>query len=244
MNKVSIVGIGFRPLDRGARAAVLGSDVVLANDRLREVFKGYEEYEAVKERIIVHGSVGEMLEYIDDHCRARKIALLAAGDPMFFGIGHEVVERTGRDSVEVFPDLSSIQVAFARTRETSNSALLISLHGGPDPGRRRKLEHEVHELPALLERHGKLAILTDRENSPSVIASEIAGHPASGPSQPAVKMYVCEKLGYADERVTEGRPEDFSGGDFEHPNVVIIVREAGEAGLVTPPGTAEQGTSA
>ena len=35
-------------------------------------------------------------------------------------------------------------------------------------------------------------------------------------------MYVCEKLGYKDEKITEGTPEVIAEGPFEHPNVVII----------------------
>lgn len=236
MNKISVIGIGFRPLDSRARDAVLGSAAVLANDRLREVFKRYDEYDAVKDRIIVHGGVAEMMDYIENAFMGDTLALLAAGDPMFFGIGRMIVERFGRDAVEVFPDLSSIQVAFARTREASNNALLISLHGGPDPEKRRKLEHEVNELPALLERYSTMAILTDRENNPSVIAAAIAGHTASGPYQRPLKMYVCEQLGYDNERIREGAPADFIGGSFEHPNVVIIVRDAGSTGCGAPQG--------
>jgi precorrin-6Y C5,15-methyltransferase (decarboxylating) len=222
MNKINVIGIGFRPLDNRAKKCLLSSDDVLANSRLLDVFKNYDEYENVKDRIIVHGSVYEMLDYIGDNYKQKKIALLAAGDPMFFGIGRLAIERFGQDAVEVYPDLSSMQVAFSRVRETSNNALLMSLHGGPNPEKRRKMEYEISEVPGLLKRHGKIGILTDKVNSPEKIAETIFRQSAISDQLSAVKMYVCEKLGYDDEKMTSGTPEEISKKTFEHPNIVII----------------------
>lgn len=219
MNKIHIIGIGFRPLEKRAGDAVLQCEDVLVNGRLLEVFKGYTEYDGVKDKIIIHANVYETLDYIADKYKQRKISLLAAGDPMFFGIGRLVVERLGRDAVEVFPDLSSIQVAFSRVRETSNNALFISLHGGPDPAKRRKMEHEITELPSLLQKHPKIAILTDKVNTPEKIAETFL-------ERSSVKIYVCEKIGYENESITEGTPEEISQCSFEHPNVVIIKNTA------------------
>ena len=224
MNKLNVIGIGFRPLDKRAKDVALNSDVVLANSRLLEVFQTYREYEDVKDRIIVRSSVYETLDYIADNYRGKKISLLAAGDPMFFGIGRLVVEKLGREAVEIYPDLSSIQSAFSRIRETSNNAFLISLHGGPDPAKRRKPEHEIADLPGLLKKHDKIAILTDKINNPTAIAKKILKPPAFNSQLSALKMYICEKLGYPDEKITEGTPQEISGKSFEHPNVVVIVQ--------------------
>lgn len=226
MNKINIIGIGFRPLNKKASEILFASDVVLTNNSLRKVFEGYAEYQKVKDNIIVHAWVHEMLDYISANYESKRISVLAAGDPMFFGVGRLVIERFGKDPVEVYPDLSSVQVAFSRVKEISNTAFLISMHGGPDPEKRRKLEYEMTEIPALLAKYGMLAILTDRENNPSKIAEAIRrdrvipqGHCAS---LTEIKMYVCERLGQEDERIVEGTLEEMSGHPFEHPNVVIL----------------------
>jgi precorrin-6Y C5,15-methyltransferase (decarboxylating) len=216
VNKIQIIGIGFRPLEEKVRDTLLGSEVVLTNRSLNEVFKRYDEYESVRDRIIVHGTVYEMLDYIDDNFREKKIALIAAGDPMFFGIGRLVTERFGQDAAEVYPDLSSMQVAFSRIKETENNALMISLHGGPDPKKRRKRKYDIAELPYLLKRHDKIGILTDRDNGPDKIAKGIFGVDA--------QIYVCEKIGYDDEKIIKGRPEEIAAMTFEYPNVVILTR--------------------
>ena len=220
MNKINVIGIGFRPLDKQASEILLASEIVLTNRGLLEAFKDYAEYHKVKDKIIVHAGVHEMIDYIADTYQDKKISLLGIGDPMFFGIGRLLLERFGKEPVEIYPDLSSVQVAFARVKETSNDAFLVSMHGGPDPEKRRKLKYEMIEIPALLAEHGKLALLTDRENTPSKIAAEFCRGEVPSPSK--ITMYVCEKLGQKDERIVEGTPEEVAGQSFEHPNVVIV----------------------
>ncbi|MBI4850044.1 MAG: precorrin-6y C5,15-methyltransferase (decarboxylating) subunit CbiE [Nitrospirae bacterium] len=232
MTKIHLIGIGYKPLDKKAKEAILRSDVILANSRLLEVFKEYSEYESVKGRIKVLGSIHETMEYLKTEVPKRgsaevqkaTISLLASGDPMFFGIGRLITEEFDKDAVEIYPDLSSIQIAFSRIKETWGDAFFMSVHGGPDPAKRRRLEYEIADIPHLLATHNKLAILTDKENNPAKIAKAL-----SGPSallhfcSSALKIFVCERLGYPNEKVIEGTPEEIAGRSFEHPNVVLII---------------------
>lgn len=221
MPMLYVIGIGFRPLDKKAREIVLNSETILASDRLYEVFKGYEEFEKVKDKIKVIDNVDETMNFITSKLpNFRPIILLASGDPMFFGIGRRVVKEFGRDAVEIHPDLSSVQVAFSRIKEPWGDAFFMSLHGGPDPTKRRKLEYDASDIPSLLEKHHKIGILTDRGNNPAVIAKQLLF--TSHFSLHTLKMYICEKLGYPDEKITEGTPEVIAGMSFSHPSVVII----------------------
>jgi precorrin-6Y C5,15-methyltransferase (decarboxylating) len=224
MNKFYVVGIGYRPLDKKASEAVHISDIILANKNLLDIFSKYKEYENVKDKIIVLNGIHETMDYLRAQIPTKTISLLAVGDPMFFGIGRVITEAFDKDIVEIFPDLSSVQVAFSRIKETWSDAFLISVHGGPDPENRRKLEYELSDIPSLLSSHNKIAILTDKVNSPIEIAKEIMKPSAVSYQLSALRMYVCEKLGYDDEKITEGTPEDISARSFAHPNVVIIKR--------------------
>ena len=237
MNKIFVIGIGYKPLDGRAREIIVRSDLILASHRLFDLFKGYGEFEEVKDRVTVINNVEETLAFMKSQFAAqqsagaapRNIALLASGDPLFFGIGRRAAEEFGKENVEILPDLSCIQLAFARIKEPWDNAKLISLHGGPDPEKRRRLEFTLQDLPGLLERHGKVAVLTDRTYNPSVIAKELspfASQQAAIGGQRSVRIFVCEKLGYADEKVTEGTPEEISPMTFSDPNVVIIQRSA------------------
>lgn len=63
-NKLYVIGIGYKPFDKRAREIILNSDVILASNRLSEVFKGYEEHEAVKDKVKVINNVDETIEFI------------------------------------------------------------------------------------------------------------------------------------------------------------------------------------
>ena len=234
--KLYVIGIGYKPLDKRAQQIILNSAVILASNRLFEIFKGYEEFEKVKEKVKVINNVDKTMNFISAELRTpnspaslparrmagvreagranlRTITLLASGDPMFFGIGRRLIEEFGKNKVEILPDLSSVQVAFSRLKEPWSDAFFVSLHGGPDPKKRRTLEYEIEDIPLLLAKHNKIAILTDKENNPSVIAKVLNSK---------LKMYVCEKLGYPDEKITRGTPEKIAEMSFRDPNIVIL----------------------
>jgi precorrin-6Y C5,15-methyltransferase (decarboxylating) len=278
VNKIYVVGIGYKPLDKRARKIVLNSDIILASGRLFEVFKGYEVFEEVKDKVKAINNVDETINFIKSQIEIQSnpplppfskgghggIVLLASGDPLFFGIGRRAVKEFGKEAVEILPDLSSLQMAFSRIKEPWDDAFLISLHGGPDPEKRRRLLYGISDIPRLLQKHKKIAILTDRENNPATIAKEILkplrnqtvvgrselphlslrgseSEPKQSPDRfgtvsaipkkelasPSARndgiiMYVCEKLGYPDEKITEGTPAEVAGMSFPEPNVVII----------------------
>jgi len=242
MFKIFVIGIGYKPLEEKAREIILKSGVILASNRLLDVFTRYEEYSAVKERVKVINNIDETIDFMksalnDDETSI--ITLLASGDPLFFGIGRRAIQDIGKDMVEIIPDLSSIQLAFAHIKEPWDDALLISLHGGPDPNRRRKLEYRLQDLPSLLSVQTKIAILTDKVNNPTIIAQTLLDaqeHPQQFDS--ALKLYVCEKLGYPDEKITWGTASVIASQSFADPNVVIIISDAnnrkhGRSGIIT-----------
>jgi precorrin-6Y C5,15-methyltransferase (decarboxylating) len=122
-----------------------------------------------------------------------------------------VLSEIGKDAVEIFPDLSSIQVAFSRIKEPWDDALLISLHGG----KRKKLKYAMSDIPLLLKEYEKIGILTDKTKNPVEIAKTLIQIPC--------QIFVCERLGLTDERIIEGTPVNIAGQQFLEPNVVIVI---------------------
>jgi precorrin-6B C5,15-methyltransferase / cobalt-precorrin-6B C5,C15-methyltransferase len=220
VNKIYIIGIGYKPLDKRSTEILADAGTILVSERLFVVFKEYDSYPAVKEKVRVINKVDETMRFLRSHQGMQTIVLLGSGDPMFHGIGRQVLAEFGPDSVEIIPDLSSIQVAFSKIKETWDDAFLISLHGGIDPERRRRLPYDIDDVPSLLLKHGKIAILTDGKNNPAEIARRLL----SLPHLSLLKLFVCERLGYPDdERITCGTPEQVAGQTFSDPNVVILV---------------------
>ena len=225
-NSVYVIGIGYTPFGMEAREAVSRAETILASRRLLEVFSRYDDFEAVKDKVLVLNNIEETLAYMRERYQRESIVLLASGDPLFSGIGRRVINELGREAVCILPELSSVQVAFAKIKEAWDDAFLMSLHGGPDPGKRRRLPYEITAIPFLLQKHHKIAILTDRENNPAAIAREIVQSPAFSLQPSALMMYVCERLGYPDEKITGGSPGEIAAMSFSEPNVVVIINNS------------------
>ena len=228
MARLTIIGIGHKPLEQRAKEAIASARAILGSRRLCEVFARYGEFEKAKERLTRIDSVDETMRFIREafSAGAEELVLLGSGDPLFFGIGRRAVEEFGRDAVEIIPDLSSLQAAFSRAKEAWDDALFVSLHAGPDPVKRRRLRYDLADIPRLLDAYPTIGILTDRENSPSVIASFLC---EPGRSAPSLLLYVGERMGYPDERVVAGTPEEIARQSFEEPNVLIVKRTAATA---------------
>ena len=116
----------------------------------------------------------------------RKIAVLADGDPLFFGIGASLVRELGRDAVCILPAVTSLQAACARLNLPWHEVRCLSLHG----------RDNWQPLFAAVGTGQPLCVLTDARATPSRIARELvergAGH---------FVAHVFTRMGARDERV-------------------------------------------
>ncbi|MBA4374531.1 MAG: hypothetical protein C0402_16900 [Thermodesulfovibrio sp.] len=243
MSRLAVIGIGYRPLDQKGRQTLLGARVIFTSQRLALVFSRYDEYGAVKDRMQVINSVDETIDAIrlcllesDVRVESGPVVLLASGDPLFFGIGRRAILEFGRENIDILPDLSSIQLAFSRIGIPWDDALLISLHGGPNPEKRRKLKYDLEDLPLLVRTHSKICILTDRERNPAAIASFLNASAQASTISHKLIIYVCEKLGYPEEKITKGTAEEIGGLAFSDPNVVIVMKYDADTDKSIPGG--------
>jgi precorrin-6Y C5,15-methyltransferase (decarboxylating) len=168
---------------------------------------------------------GDLRPALDAIARAPgPVAVLASGDPGFFGIVRALAERFGRDHLTVLPAVSSVALAFARAGVAWDDALVVSAHGR-DPSAALNIARA----------HPKVAILTAPDAPPQRLAAALAG---SGR-----RLIVAERLGAPDERVVEGEPEEIAAREFAEPNVLLALepgREVGGKTLVWPPRTPDQ----
>ncbi len=222
MKPLFVIGIGYRPFDKTTEEIILKGELIFASKRIFDIFRRYDVFEKVKDRILVINNVDETIETIRAKLNSVKahIVLLASGDPMFFGIGRRILREFGYETVDIIPDLSSLQIAFSRIKIPWDDAFFMSLHGGTDPAKRRSLPYSLNDIPSLLMRFRKLAILTDGINNPSRIAEVLEYLSRDG--NPVI-MHVCERLGYEDERIISGSPDDIKKNLFREPNIVIVI---------------------
>lgn len=221
MFRLYVIGIGYKPLSTAVKEIINVSDLIMASGRLFDIFRELDVYENVKAKVKVINNVDETIGFIKSNLQNVKshIVLLASGDPLFYGIGRRAVREFGKDAVEIIPDISSVQLAFSKIKEPWDDAFLMSLHGGPDPNKRRWLPYDITDIPELLKAHKKIAILTDKVNNPSRIAEILSSSDVGG----YTRMFVCEKLGYLDERILEGTSREIQNLSFKQPNLVILL---------------------
>jgi precorrin-6Y C5,15-methyltransferase (decarboxylating) len=185
------------------------SDVLVGGDRHLSFFPEYEG-----EKVTVTGGLSSLVSQLQAEERATVI--LASGDPLFFGIGGYLSSKlsTGDKSIkiEIYPHSSSVQLAFAKMGESWQDAVFLSVHGRSMKGLAQKIDGKQ-----------KVALLTDEENSPNVIAKYLLSF-----GMLEYKAFVAENLGGEGEKAEWYTLEEMQEAIFSPLNVVIL-KKIGEA---------------
>lgn len=180
--KIYLVGAGIQGWEGfGARALeVIGTaDVLIGHQRHLDIFPDFKGEKQVL------GDLSIMLEFLKSTDKA--VVILGSGDPNFFGIGRFLLRNLPKDRIEIFPNVTSIQYAFARIKEPWDDAIFVSVHG-------RGLKGAVDRIVAA----EKAAVLTDNVNTPAAIARELIHRGAEG-----YEVYLCEEMGLPGEKFTK-----------------------------------------
>ncbi len=180
--KIYLVGAGIKGWEGfGARALeiIAKSEVLIGAQRHLDIFPDF----GGEKRVL--GDLSIMLEFLK--CSNKRIAILASGDPNFFGIARFILRNLPKDRIEIFPNVTSVQYAFARIKEPWDDALFVSVHG-------RGMKNAIDKIIAA----EKVAVLTDEKNTPAAIAGELIKRGAEG-----YIAWVCEDLGLPTEKFTK-----------------------------------------
>ena len=156
------------------------------------------------------GSDYEALSVRLDRCVDQKVVVLASGDPLFYGTARFLCDRIGKSRIRVIPNVSTMQLAFARVKENWDEAYLTDLGN-------QTVEHVVQKIRSA-ERVG---LFTTSEYTPQLLAAAMLAARID-----YFTAYVCENLGSPDERVTSGTLEEIAAHAFDSLNVMILVRRA------------------
>ena len=148
----------------------------------------------------------------------RRIALLASGDPLFFGIGNTLLRHLPPEHLVFHPHVSSIQAAFARLGRSWQQAQFVSLHGRP-----------LASLRAALQGNRLYALLTDRDSSPPAIARVLV-ETGFGESD----LWIAEELGTTNERFRHLRAADLADTATEFSPLNVVILETQGLGGVLP----------
>ena len=206
MEKVHIVGIGEDGLDGlsdAARKIVERARLLLGENHTLALVP-----ETGAERLLVGTNLDEAVSRIAA-CGAKRTVVLAAGDPLFYGVARYLCDKLGKDRFEVVPHVSSMQLAFARVKESWEEAFLTNL-----------ARHGVENILEQVRGAEKVGLFTTETYPPSVVARVLLDHQID-----YFTAYVCENLGSPDERVTNGELAEIATQEFAPLNVLILIRK-------------------
>ena len=119
----------------------------------------------------------------------------------------------------MLPHVSSMQLAFARVKETWEEAYLTNL--------------QTHPLETVLDRirtAETVGLFTSEAEGPAEVARQLLARGLD-----YFRAYVCENLGGRDERVTQGELSEIQDMEFAPLNVMILKRKPGRPDRPAPP---------
>jgi precorrin-6Y C5,15-methyltransferase (decarboxylating) len=216
--RIHIIGVGsdgLAGLTARARDILQSAEVVFGAEA---VLQQLPELRA--ERIRIGSDLQEVIATLTTYLGRKRLAVVAGGDPLFYGVARYLCDRMGKDRFEVLPHVSTMQLAFARVKESWEEAYLTNL--------------QTHPLETVLDRIRTaevVGLFTSEEEGPAEVARELLARGLD-----YFRAFVCENLGAPDERVTQGELSDLQEMEFAPLNVVILKRKPGRPDQPARPG--------
>jgi len=159
---------------------------------------------------VIDGRLTAALSFILEQQKKGPVGVLVSGDPGFYSLLGYLKRYFSLEELEVYPGISSLQLAFARLGLPWQEAALVSLHG-----------RSAADLPAILKEHRLLGLLVD----PATDLAELAAmFQECGPW----KVYLCRNLSYPDESITLINESRLAGQPALNNTVVVIERDEHE----------------
>lgn len=205
--KIPIVGVGpdgLVGLTARSRELLTSAELVFGSDAALRLLP-----ELSAERVRIGSDLPEVVEKLRANLGRRAMAVAAVGDPLFYGTARYLCEKVGPDQFEVVPHVSSMQLAFARLKDTWEEAYLTDLSA-------KRLEDVLDKVRTA----ETVGLFTSDEYSPGRIARELLARGID-----YFRAAVCENLGGKDERITQGELADVQDMRFDPLNILILKRK-------------------
>ena len=207
--KIHILGVGadgLAGLTLRGREIVTSAEMIFGSEAALRLLP-----EVNAERVRIGSDLQEVIEKLKTWYSKKSMVIVAGGDPLFYGVARYLCDRLGKDRFEVLPHVSSMQLAFARVKETWEDAYLTDLGT-------RSLDDVLDRIRT----SETVGLFTSETYHPARIARELLVRGLD-----YFQAYVCENLGGPDERITPGELHEIQNMHFDPLNVMILKRKPG-----------------
>ena len=212
MSRIELIGVSGPVLSHEQRQLIKGCVAVAVSRRYAPLVTGCAA------RPIPITPLGALFAQLAAALEKGDVAVLASGDPLFYGIGRSLIDRFGAERVRVHPAMSSVQLACARFGQPWDNLAMVSLHGRPGD-----------DVAGRVLRHQRVLLLTDEPNSPDRVAAGLLAALRACDDRErmaAIRLRVAENLGLSDERITSGTLAEIAGQRFGPLNLVLVEQPA------------------
>jgi precorrin-6Y C5,15-methyltransferase (decarboxylating) len=209
---LTLVGVGedgVEGLTTPARAAVAGAALVVGGARHLALVGGLVRGEAMAWPQPMSDGYPAILAR-----RGEAVAVLASGDPFWFGVGGALARLVPRGEMRCLPGVSAMSLACAWLGWSAQDVGVVSLCGRP-----------AATLRPWLRAGARLVVLSAGAETPGEVAAMLGAQGFAGSV-----MHVMEALGGARERVRSVAAQGFALADVGALNLVAV--EVGQGGEV------------
>jgi precorrin-6Y C5,15-methyltransferase (decarboxylating) len=206
-SRIYIIGLGsdgLRGLVGRARELVLAAELVLGSAHALGLLP-----EVTADRFPIGADLQEVIRLLERNLGQRRLVVVATGDPLFYGVARYLCDRLGKDTFEVLPHVSSMQLGFARIKESWEDAYLTNL-----------ATHPLDEVIDRIRTAETIGLFPSELEDPPAVARALLSRGID-----YFHAYVCENLGSPDERVTHGELAEIAGLEFSPLCVLILKRK-------------------
>ena len=219
---IGVLDNGTEGITPVALAHISAADVVIGARRTLALFA--ETFAAnVTQHDIAQGLSKVPAWITEAQADGLNVVVLATGDPLCHGIGRYLISKLGHEQCEVIPNVSTLQLAFARLGLAWQDAVIASAHS-KDAGEwsnEAGPEHGLYPLLQTVQNHSLVALFTSPENSPDRIARMLLN---AGLGEQFTLSVVEALLTDAENVIRELSLSDAAATRFANPNVVILQR--------------------
>lgn len=220
MPTIHVIGLGVAEkaqLSDAAQMALTKANIVIGSERQLETVQSFLQQQTEQPKQQILPKLTELKPLIES-CVNQHIAVLASGDPLYYGIGRWFKQHFEPSALSFYPAISSIQGACHALGLSLQDVDVISLHGRP-----------VEKIRRSIKANQTLVILTDKNSHPQVLAKECQ---AAGFEQST--LWVCEHLGYAQENIRQFQVNELLAKRdlvFD-PLHVTVIKTGGQGGVL------------
>ncbi len=177
------------------------SDVLFGGERHLSYFSDFKG-----ERFAVKSNLKDVVAKIKEN-KGGKITVLASGDPGFYGIADYLLKNLPKKDIEIIPNISSMQWAFAKIKETWHDAVIVSSHG-----------RDIERIIEAARHNNKIGIFTSSGDEPKRIAEALLNDGLAD-----FNAYICEDLGSPTEKITACSLDEVRQKTFSPLNIMILI---------------------